>query len=281
MSLQSDARLGHENLMAFNRAMTQWCGKGTLYEEGGALLVAGGSWIPLIGNGAFRTEDSVAADEVLARADAFFCRRRRGYAVKVRQTGEDADLRAACEARGLVAFGDPIPQMICRQRLASTECPTDVSLREVRDEEGIADFAAVNTDAYATYGMPAEVFVDMFDRPGRLLASTHTSIVVGYQGARPVATAMSFVDDAVACLQWVGTVAQARHLSLGQIVTEWATNNAFDRGATAVTLQASPMGEPLYARLGYETQYHYDEYVRWEAPAHPSGTGTPPASADR
>jgi hypothetical protein len=77
---------------------------------------------------------------------------------------------------------------------------------------------------------------------------------------------MSFVDDAVACLQWVGTVAQARHLSLGQIVTEWATNNAFDRGATAVTLQASPMGEPLYARLGYETQYHYREYVRWEAP---------------
>jgi hypothetical protein len=41
------------------------------------------------------------------------------------------------------------------------------------------------------------------------------------------------------------------------------------------------MGEPLYARLGYETQYHYDEYVRWEAPGHPSGTGTPPASADR
>jgi hypothetical protein len=33
-----------------------------------------------------------------------------------------------------------------------------------------------------------------------------------------------------------------------------------------VTLQASAMGEPLYARLGYETQYHYREYVRWEAP---------------
>jgi hypothetical protein len=266
MSLQNDARLGHENLMAYNRAMTQWCGKGALNEEGGALLVAGGSWIPLIGNGAFRTEDSVAADEILARADAFFARRRRGYAVKVRQTGEDADLHAACEERGLVAFGDPIPQMICRQRLASTGCPPDVSLREVRDEKGIADFAAVNTDAYATYGMPAEVFVDMFDRPGRLLASTHTSIVVGYQGARPVATAMSFVSDAVGCLQWVGTVAHARHLSLGRIVTEWATNNAFDRGATAVTLQASAMGESLYARLGYETQYHYREFVRWEAP---------------
>ena len=144
--------------------------------------------------------------------------------------------------------------------------PAEVSLREVRDEEGVADFAAVNTDAYATYGMPAEVFVDMFDRPGRMLACAQTSIVVGYQGNRPVATALSFVSDGVGCLQWVGTVPDARHLSLGRLVTEWATNAAFERGATSVTLQASAMGEPLYARLGYETQYHYREYVRWEAP---------------
>jgi hypothetical protein len=114
--------------------------------------------------------------------------------------------------------------------------------------------------------MPAEVFMDMFDRPGRLLADKGTSIVVGYRGTRPVATAMSFVNDDVGCLQWVGTVADARHLSLGRLVTEWATNTAFDRGASSVTLQASAMGEPLYARLGYETPYHYREYVRWEAP---------------
>jgi hypothetical protein len=266
MSVLNDASLGHQNLMAYNRAMTQWCSKGALHEEGGALLVAGGSWIPLIGNGAFRTGDTVAPDELLARADTFFARRKRGYTVTVRDTGEDADLRAACAARRLVAFGDPIPQMICRRRLERTPPPAGVQLREVRDEQGIADFAAVNADAYATYGMPAEVFADMFDRPERMVASPQTSIVVGYRDSRPVATAMSFLSDGVACLQWVGTVADARHLSLGRLVTEWATNTAFDRGATSVTLQASVMGEPLYARLGYETQYHYREYVRWEPP---------------
>jgi hypothetical protein len=269
MSVQLDASLGHQNLMAYNRAMAQWCSRGALREEDGALLVAGGSWIPLIGNGAFRTEETVAPGALLARADTFFARHRRGYTVKVRQSGEDADLAEACEAHGLVAFGDPIPQMICRRRLERSVPPADVCLREVRDEEGIADFAAVNTDAYATYGMPAEVFVDMFDRPGRILASPQTSVVVGYRGTRPVATALSFVSDGVACLQWVGTVADARHLSLGRFVTEWATNSAFDRGATSVTLQASAMGEPLYARLGYVTQYHYREYVRWEAPISP------------
>jgi len=56
-------------------------------------------------------------------------------------------------------------------------------------------------------------------------------------------------------------------MRLGRIVTEWATNVAFDRGATSVTLQASPMGGPLYAKLGYQTLYHYRDYVRWNAPA--------------
>jgi hypothetical protein len=71
------------------------------------------------------------------------------------------------------------------------------------------------------------------------------------------------VADGVGCLQWVGTRTDAQHLRLGQLVTVWATNAAFEMGASSCTLQASPMGEPLYARLGYETIYHYRDYVRW------------------
>lgn len=266
MAPQVEARLGHENLMAYNRAMTQWGSKGALRQDAGTLLAAGGSWIPLVGNSAFRWEDSVPATGLLDEADAFFARRKRGYSIKVRDSGEDDDLRRACEERGLAAFGDPVPQMICRQRLESGPCPEGVAVRAVHDEQGLGDFARVNTDAYATYGMPAEVFVDLFDRPGRLLADTDTTVVVAYRDDRPLATAMTFCSDGVACLQWVGTIAAARHLSLGRLVTEWATNVAFDRGATSVTLQASAMGKPLYAKLGYETQYHYNEYVRWEPP---------------
>jgi hypothetical protein len=44
------------------------------------------------------------------------------------------------------------------------------------------------------------------------------------------------------------------------------TNLAFDHGASSCSLQASPMGESVYRRLGYETVYHYEEYVRWAAP---------------
>jgi hypothetical protein len=267
MTEENEVRLGHENLIAYSRATTQWASKGSLHDDGGALLFAGGSWIPVVGNGAFRTNDEVAPEALLAQADAFFARRKRGYSLKVRDNGSDDDLRAACEAHGLPAFGDPTPQMICHERLPTPSLPDGIVLRAVRDEQGVADFATVNGNAYSTYGMPAEVFVDMFDRPERLLADTNAVVVVAYRGAQPVATALTYLSGGVASLQWVGTVESTRHLKLGRAVTVWATNAGFDRGSSSVTLQASPMGEPLYAKLGYETLYHYHEHVRWNAPA--------------
>ena len=168
----------------------------------------------------------------------------------MRDNGQDDDLHAACEAHGLVPLGDPTPQMICHQRLDVPAVPEGISLRAVCDEQGVADFAAVDTDAYATYGMPADVFVDMFDRPDRLLADVHTTIVVAYRGATPVATALTFLSGGVASLQWVGTIAAAREMGLGRIVTVWATNVAFDLGATSVTLQASPMGATALRQAG-------------------------------
>ena len=266
MSDEEQVRLGHQNLIGYNQAATHWSSKGALHHDGGVLFFAGGSWIPVVGNGAFCTEESALPPAFIEQADCFFARRKRGYSVKVRDTAEDAQLQRACEENGLVAFGDPTPQMLCRQKLEMSPLPDGIALRAVRDERGVADFAAVNADAYGTYGMPAEVFEDLFDRPTRLLADADTTIVVAYQGSRPVATALSFLAGGVASLQWVGTITDARNMSLGRVVTEWATNVAFDMGATSVTLQASAMGEPLYATLGYETLYHYQEYARWDAP---------------
>jgi hypothetical protein len=267
MSDENEVRLGHQNLIAYSRASTQWASRGALHEDGGALLYAGGSPIPVVGNGAFRTDEVADPGPLLAQADSFFGRRKRGYSVKVRDDGHDEDLQAACDRHGLVPLGDPTPQMICHEKLEVPDLPEGILLARVRDEQGVADFAAVDTDAYATYGMPADVFVDMFDRPHRLLADPQTAIVVAYRGGQPVATALTFFSGGVASLQWVGTVAEARQLGLGRVVTVWATNLAFDMGATSVTLQASPMGEPLYAKLGYETRYRYREYVRWAATA--------------
>jgi hypothetical protein len=52
---------------------------------------------------------------------------------------------------------------------------------------------------------------------------------------------------------------------LGALVTTVVTNLAFTRGASSVTLQASPMGAPVYVALGYETLYNFAEHVVWKS----------------
>ncbi len=207
----------------------------------------------------------MAGADLIERADAFFARLNRGYTVKVRDTGQDDDLQSACEAGGLEPFGDPAPEMICRHRLDDPKPPEGVELRVVADGQGVDDFAAVNANAYATYGMPTDVLPDMFDRPAPLLADLDTVTVVAYQGSRPVATAQTYMSDGIAGLYWVGAISEARHMGLGRVVTRWATNEAFDQGASSCTLQASIMGEPLYTQLGYEILYRYQNYTRWGA----------------
>ena len=233
------------------------------------MLCAGGTWIPVVANGAFRSDDSLDGAAVLTAAEAFFGGLGRGFTVKVRDSGEDEDLRAACEGAGLEVFGDPVPEMICHAPLPDTSPLEGVTVHLAEDDASVREFISVNAEAYATYGMPPEVLVDVFDEVPAVLADPAASIVVARREGRPVATAMVYESDGVASLQWVGSVPSCRGVGLGALVTVAVTNLAFAHGASSCSLQASPMGVSVYHRLGYETVYHYEEYVRWPKPATP------------
>lgn len=258
--------LGQANLIAFNRAQALWSTKGSVEEVDGCVLCAGGSWLPVVANCAFRTGPAVQGADLIAHAEAFFGGFARGFSVKVRDTGEDDDLRDACMAAGLEQFGSPVPQMLVLAPLPDHKGVDGVVIEPVEDDAGVADFVAVNAEAYATYGMPAEVLPELFDRASALADDPAAHVVVARRDGAAVATAMTFDSDGVASVQWVGTVSSARGSGLGALVTTLVTNAAFDRGASSCTLQASPMGEPIYRALGYETVYRYSECVRWPKP---------------
>ena len=74
------------------------------------------------------------------------------------------------------------------------------------------------------------------------------------------------MSHGIAGLYWVATVEAVRKRGLGAAVTALITNEAFERGARVVTLQASVMGRPIYERLGYKTIYNYVDHVRWATP---------------
>jgi len=271
-----DAGLAQANLIAFCRAVTRWSSRGALKERDGVVLCASGSSIPMIGNSAFRAHESAPAPAVTGRAAEFFGDMGRGFCIKVRDTRQDDDLRAACIDAGMETFGEPVPEMLRLRPLPDLSPPEGISLHRVDDEAGVRDFVDVNGQAYATYGLPPEAMADLVDQPHALLDDPAAHLVVARRGADPIATAMVYESDGVAGVQWVGTVPSARTLGLGALVTTYVTNLAFDRGASSVNLQASPMGEPIYLRLGYETIFSYREYVRWARPSRPSRPPRPP-----
>ncbi len=83
-----------------------------------------------------------------------------------------------------------------------------------------------------------------------LLADEVAAFIADLDG-EPVGIAMTIVSHGVAGIYWVGSLKQARGRGIGRAVTAAATNAGFDLGADVASLQASPMGRPIYEAMGY------------------------------
>lgn len=257
--------LGHLNLIESFRHAARWAKGGRLVEAGGVLLVASGTWIPVDFNVACRTIDAVDPSDLLREAEDFFSDLGRGYSIKVRDE-KDTDLATACKAAGLQPFGEPAPEMIRRSPVEPPRVE-GIRLEPLVTEQDVTDFAAVNANAYSTYGLPPSEAESAFTESQHLLAAPDVMGVVARDGERAVAAALCLFTHGIAGLYWVGTVEAARGKGLGAAVTAHLTNQALNMGAEVVTLQASIMGRPVYERLGFETLYHYQNYVCWRFPS--------------
>jgi len=234
-------------------------GGGTVLDEDGLLLFAGAHPLPFLVNGVMRTGAGPPADEVLARASAFFDARARGFTVNVRAHA-DPDLEAAATAAGYTRLGEP-PAMILEGRLEDRDPPPGVTLRQVATPADATAFALVNGEAYATYGMPRDVTPALFEQLD-VLRAPHIASFVAWVGDEPAAAAMTIVTHAVAGIYWVGTRPALRGRGLAELVTRVATNAGFDRGGRIASLQASVMGEPVYRRMGYVEVTRYPNLTR-------------------
>jgi ribosomal protein S18 acetylase RimI-like enzyme len=256
---ETEAVLGHLNLLEFARTNARWAAHHEVVDEPGVLVFAGDTDWPAFNNGVFRTDDGADPAIVLGRAREFFHARGRGYSLWVRATAADADLARAAEVAGHGKVFD-YPQMIIRRRLEDRPLPEGVEIREVVDVERIEGFAEINAAAYTVYGSPAEATRSNFGRPGALLQAHVVSFVATLDGA-PVSTAQTMLSHGIAGIFWVATLEAARGRGIAEAVTRVATNWGFDQGVPNVQLQASPMGESIYRRMGYEDLYRYDFYL--------------------
>jgi hypothetical protein len=250
-----DRRSAHRNLVDSSRQLFE-LDPGAAVEAGqGWLLGAGTSTHPVISNAAFRSDDAADAAELIARARDFFGARERGFSVWVRgEQAEDRDLVAAAESHGLTLVYE-MPEMVLGRRAEQRSLPPGAELRTVRSAEDAEAYWRVAVPAYASLGFPPETLASYTNHEG-LWADNVVAILALLDG-EPVSVAMTIVSHGVAGIYWVGTLERARGRGLAWAATAAATNAGFDLGAEMASLQASPMGEPIYSAMGYERIFDY------------------------
>lgn len=253
----------HANCIEYSRETARRAGAaGEIAEAGGVLLYATGSDFAVVANGVFRLDPAMPADEVLDRAEAWFADRGRGWSLATSSWGgTDQDLIDAAAQRGLMTTIDQ-PGMVCEQRLADADPPPGVEIRRLTTSDDAAAFIAMSAQAYASLGLPLEVFPAMAADPPAPEPPNLAAIGIFEDGVLLSGAEVLF-SHGIAGVYCVGTRESARGRGLAELATRTVTNLAFDAGAPYVTLQASPMGEPIYRRLGYREIYRYANHTRF------------------
>jgi ribosomal protein S18 acetylase RimI-like enzyme len=248
-------RRAHLNLVDSSRQLFELDPGAIIEAESGWLFGAGSHPHPVISNAAFRVDDGVDGAELIARAQAFFGERGRGFSVWVRG-GEaaDRDLVAAAEAAGLQSVYE-MPEMILARRVEARPLPRGAELRRLDSDRDAEEYWRIAAASYADLGFPPEVFGFYEDRAG--LRAENVGAFIAYLDGKPVSVAMTIVSHDVAGVYWVGSLEEARGRGLGRAATAAATNAGFEMGAEHASLQASPMGKPIYSAMGYEAVYDY------------------------
>jgi len=249
---QSATELVHRNLMDVT-AMGAVGSGGSAPEVNGELLFVSRSPEQFL-NGVMRERPEGDAGALLERARSVFFEQGRGFVVYT--WPGDPELERAALAAGMSPVLDRYPEMVCRSPLE--ELPGDV--RTVAGTEDAAAYWRICDEAYPSIGFSPGLFTGTF--PAELLLdASQVWACVAFQDDEPAACASLWLasgeDSPVGFIGWVGALPQARGRGLAAACTVAATNKGFELGAGIVSLQASPMGEAIYRRLGYEELYAY------------------------
>jgi len=147
--------------------------------------------------------------------------------------------------------GELVPCMIRDPGGSAPRPPTELEIVEAQDEATVRHAEALIDEVFEANATAGSLLsMDCLDERLR--------VWVGSVGDRPVTTATAYVDDAFVGIYAVATTSDARGHGYGEAVTWEAT---LCRPDLPATLQASTMGRPVYARMGYRT---VAEFTVWE-----------------
>ena len=161
------------------------------------------------------------------------------------QPGHD-ELADTCLARGMVPDATPM-------LMAASMDEVDVERRDVPAEIGAGTWDEVGAINDAAYGLPTEHFAPVMRR----LSTDGYQLAVARRDGRALACTGALVHEGNAEVVFVATLPDARRQGLAAECMRTALRAAAADGATTTTLEATAVGEPVYAAMGYRSFGRY------------------------
>lgn len=167
----------------------------------------------------------------------------------------DYGLRFRGEGPGMATLLRDLPA------LATLPLPNDLTLDEVSDMDSMRDWLDVSMLVYRGAEKPATPEEHAAEARIGIGAQLPSRRWLARLAGVPVGTASIFLGAGVVGIYNVTTLPEARGQGIGTAVTLAALAAARDAGYHVAVLQSSPMGFPVYTRLGFREVCRIQSYV--------------------
>lgn len=227
---------------------------GRVLRQDGLLLVIGTDPSPLIVNTIMTVGDDVTPEAVARAVDVY---RAVGHVPSLMtRDHRDAALTEALPGLGWRLLLS-LPGMVLDERPPRAEVPAGVAIHQVRTDEDRDRWIEGNLDGFAEDESERSALRSAFQSLESLTGDVRA--VWAEADGRGVASSMGQLDPetGIAIVGWVGTDRAYRRRGIGRAVTLANIHELFDAGASMIGLQASPMGLPVYEKLGFRTISRY------------------------
>lgn len=194
--------------------------------------------------------NSGAADARIAETTQRLLLTGRPFAWWVGPASRPTDISDRLSAAGFTRSGSENVMRADLHGFSSSDASV-VDILRVSTPGQLVDYARVLA---ALWDPPAETVREFYrlTTKAALADDCAARYFVGYLAGNPVAAGEVFFGGGVAGIYNIATQVEFRRRGLGGAMTTAALNVAMDEGYPTTVLQASPEGEPVYRRLGFQ-----------------------------
>jgi ribosomal protein S18 acetylase RimI-like enzyme len=206
-------------------------------------------------NMAFLTEPAGVGPRVLRGVQEFY--REAGAEWCFVVPSRLAHLYGQTASRIRISARRPVPEMVLgTEGVSIPSPPTGLDVRPVRTLGGLRTWARTGS---LGFGDRVNHLRFMVNR--RSLEEDGFICHTGWSSGKPVATSASYTSSGVTVIMGVSTIPEARGRGFGEAMTWAAVRDGIERRSRTISLQASPVGFPVYHRMGFRHVFDFEEWV--------------------